>query len=136
MGEQGEKVTQQAIASLAEISQPAIAKIAASFGGWKCLKKILLALLDPLYSSSNNFTELTDEEKWLVQTYLPCLLSETPEVTVQGISEVIQVYGVCPFLRVLTAATPKTQARLLALVIQGLPVSLQSELIVLLEGGG
>ena len=134
--EQGEKVTQQAIASLAEISQPAIAKIAASFGGWKCLKKILLALLDPLYSSSNNFTELTDEEKWLVQTYLPCLLSETPEVTVQGISEVIQVYGVCPFLRVLTAATPKTQARLLALVIQGLPVSLQSELIVLLEGGG
>jgi hypothetical protein len=40
------------------------------------------------------------------------------------------------FLRILNAATLQTQARLLALVMQALPVSLQSELIVLLEGGG
>jgi hypothetical protein len=133
---QGEKVTQQALASLAEISQPAIAKIAANFGGWKRLKKILLALLDPLYSASNNLAELTDPERWLAQTYLPCLLDDPEEDAVQEISQVIQVYGVGLFLRVLTAATPQTQARLLALVMQALPVSLQLGLMVLVEGSG
>jgi hypothetical protein len=134
--EQGEKVTQQALASLAEISQPTIAKIAASFGGWKRLKKILLVLLNPLYSGSNNLAELTDLERWLAQTYLPCLLDDPEEDTVQWISQVIQVYGVRSFLQALTSATPQTQARLLALVMQALPVSLQSELIVLVEGSG
>jgi hypothetical protein len=70
-----EKVTQQAIALQAGISQPLIAKIAAQFGGWKRLLKILLALLNPLYSASNNFPELGEEEKWLAQSYLPTLLN-------------------------------------------------------------
>jgi hypothetical protein len=131
---QGEKVTQQAIASLAEISQPAIAKIAANFGGWKRLSKLLLALLDPLYSGSNNFDSLTNEEKWLVETYLPCLLNEPPEDAVQEIATVIQVYGMSMFLRILTAATPQTQARLLVLVMRSLPIALQSELLTLIEG--
>jgi len=133
---QGEKVTQQALASLAEISQPAIAKIAANFGGWKHLKKILLALLDPFYSGSNNFDSLTDQQKGLAKTYLPCLLDEPLEYAVQEVGTLVQIYGMSVFLRILNAATLQTQARLLALVMQALPVSLQSELIVLLEGGG
>jgi hypothetical protein len=131
---QGEKVTQQAIASLAKISQPAIAKIAASFGGWKRLSKLLLALLNPLYSGSNNFESLTNEEKWLAETYLPCLLDEPPEDAVQEIAAVIQVYGISTFLRILTAATPQTQARLLLLVMRTLPIEGQSELLNLIEG--
>jgi len=131
---QGEKVTQQAITSLTKISQPAIAKIAANFGGWKRLSKLLLALLDPLYSGSNNFDSLTNEEKWLVETYLPCLLNEPPEDAVQEIATVIQVYGMSMFLRILTAATPQTQARLLVLVMRSLPIALQSELLTLIEG--
>jgi len=134
--EQGEKVTQQAIASLAEISQPAIAKIATNFGGWKRLSKILLTLLDPLYSGSNNFDSLTDEEKWLAETYLPCLVDESLEDAVQEVGTVVQIYGMSVFLRILNAATLQTQARLLALVIQALPVSFQSELMVLFQDDG
>jgi hypothetical protein len=132
--EEGEKVTQQAIASLTKISQSAIAKIAASFGGWKRLLKILPSLLNTLYSDSNNFDSLTNEEKWLVETYLPCLLDEPPEDAIQEIAAVIQVYGISTFLRILTAATPQTQVRLLVLVMRSLPITLQSELLNLIEG--
>lgn len=135
--EQGEKITQGAIAHHAGISQPLIAKIAAQFGGWGCLKKILLSLLDPLYSDSNNFDAsstrlqrdpstnsgqaLDDEEKWLAQTYLPILLEEPPEEAVQNIGQVIQGYGISAFLRILGVSSLQTQARLLALVLQGFP---------------
>jgi hypothetical protein len=58
------------------------------------------------------------------------------KIGMHPISQVIQVYGFRPFLRVMVVATPQTQARLLALVMQALPVSLQSELMVLVEGSG
>jgi hypothetical protein len=132
---QGQKLTQEAIASLIGKSQELVSKIAKEFGGWKTLKKILLALLG-VYRDGNNFHSLTKHEKWQAETYLPGLLDKPPEDAVQGISKVIQVYGLRPFLRVLTAATPQTQVRLLTLVMQALPVSLQSELIVLVEGSG
>lgn len=119
--EQGEKITQQAIAYHAGISQPLIAKIAAQFGGWGHLKKILLALLDPFYSDSNNFDALDDEEKWLAQTYLPILLDEPTEEAVQNIGQIIQGYGISAFLRLLSVSGFQTQAKLLALVLQGLP---------------
>ncbi len=44
--------------------------------------------------------------------------------------------GMSVFLRILKAATLQTQARLLALVIQALPVSFQSELMVLFQDDG
>jgi hypothetical protein len=123
---EGKKLTQQVIAATANISQPLIAKIASQFGGWKCLLKILLALLDPLNSASNNLESLTDEEKWLARTYLPLVLDDPPEDSIEQIGSVIQVYGISAFLRILNAATPQFQARLLALVIQALPVGLRS----------
>ncbi len=118
---QEKKITQQAIASSAGISQPLIAKVASQFGGWKHLSKILLALLDGFNSVSNNFPALTDDEKWIAQAYLPGLLDEPPEVAVQEISQVVRVLGIRAFLRILTAATLQTQARLLALVMQASP---------------
>jgi hypothetical protein len=125
---QGEKVTQQAIASLANVSQPLISQIALDFGGWKALRKILLALLDPPYSDSNNFPELSDEERWMAQTYLPGLLDETPEVAAEEVGLLIHTYGLSAFLPVLIAATPQTQARLLGLILRALPIKLQLEL--------
>ncbi len=46
------------------------------------------------------------------------------------------VEGMSVFLRILNAASLQTQARLLALVIQALPVSFQSELMVLFQDDG
>jgi hypothetical protein len=134
---QGKKLTQDAIASLIGKSQELISKIASELGGWMRLKKLLLVLLDPLYSGSNNFPELTDEEKWIAQTYLPGLLEdESPETAVQEIAEVIRACGVSGFLQILIAATPQTQARILALVMQALPINFQLELIAALTEGG
>ena len=127
------KLTQEAIATLIGRSQELISKTAVAFGGWKPLKKILLALLNPLYSGSNNFLELTDDERWLAQSYLPIVLGEPPEVATREVGQIIQAYGISAFLRILMAATPQTQVRLLALLLQAFPF--HTELVALLEGG-
>jgi hypothetical protein len=128
---QGQKITQIAIAASSQISQPLIAKIASQFGGWGRLKKLLLALLDSLYSDSNNLASLSDEEKWLAECYLPLLLNDPPEVAVEQMRSIIQAYGFRVFGVIVAAASPQTQARLLALVVQALPVGIQLELLAL-----
>ena len=125
------KLTQDAIATLIGKSQELISQIAKQFGGWKQLKKLLLALLDPLNSGINNFSDLTDEERWLAQTYLPMCLDDPPGDALEQIGQVQQVYGQKQFLRLLSA-NPPTQAGLLALLLQVLP---HFELAPLLEGG-
>jgi hypothetical protein len=134
---QRKKLTQDAIASLIGKSQELISKIASELGGWMRLKKLLLVLLDPLNSGSNNFPELSAEEKWIAQTYLPGLLEdESPEAAVQELAEVVRACGVSGFLQILTAATPQTQARILTLVMQALPLGFQSELLMIFIEGG
>jgi hypothetical protein len=131
--DQSQKLTQVAIATLIGKSQELVSKIASEFGGWKRLKKILLVLLNPPSSGSNIFSALTDDERWLAQTYLPACLDDHPEDAVEQIGQLVQLYGIKQFLRLLSAAIPQTQARLLALLLQSLPF--HTELVELLEGG-
>jgi len=72
----------------------------------------------------------------MASSFLPIVLGEPPEVATKEVGQIIQAYGLSAFLRILTAATPQTQARLLALLIQALPVSFQSELLAWLETVG
>jgi hypothetical protein len=44
---------------------------------------------------------------------------------------VIQAYGFQAFKAIVAAASPQTQARLLALVVQAFPLGMQSELLAL-----
>ena len=132
---QGQKITQMAISTTAKISQPLIAKIASQFGGWGRLKKLLLTLLNCSYRNSNNFASLSDEEKWLAECYLPALLNDPAEVVVDQMRLVIQAYGFDAFTAIVAAASPRTQARLLALVVQALPLGMQSELLALTQYG-
>jgi transcriptional regulator with XRE-family HTH domain len=129
--DQGQKITQQAIASTVGVTQGRISQIVAEFGGWKSFKKILAVLLG-LYRGTNNFSSLSDEEQWLARNYLPGLLDQPPEVAIQEVGLVIRAYGVSTFLRILAASTPQTQARLLALVIAGKAF----EFLILDRGGG
>jgi hypothetical protein len=94
------------------------------------LKKLLLTLLDSSYRNSNNFASLSDEEKWLAECYLPALLNDPVEVVVDQMRLVIQAYGFEAFTAIVAAASPQTQARLLALVVQALPLRMQSELLL------
>ncbi|MBD2028262.1 DNA primase, partial [Leptolyngbya sp. FACHB-711] len=132
---QSQKLTQVAIATLIGKSQELVSKIASEFGGWKRLKKILLVLLNPPSSGSNIFSGLTDDEKWLAQIYLPACLDDHPQDAVEQIAQLVQLYGMKQFLRLLSAATPQTQVRLLALLLQSLSLPFHTELVALLVGG-
>ncbi|MEB3150906.1 MAG: hypothetical protein VKL60_18050 [Sphaerospermopsis sp.] len=75
--ETGEKLTQKAIASLAGVTQGRISQVAADFGGWPALKKILISLLDSLYRKTNNFSgPLTENQQFYVEQFLPLLAGE------------------------------------------------------------
>lgn len=95
------------------------------------LLRSLLTLLDSSYRNSNNFARLSDEEKWLAECYLPALLNDPVEVVVDQMRLVIQAYGFEAFTAIVAAASLRTQARLLALVVQALSVGMQSELLAL-----
>ena len=75
----GRKITQKAIASIVGITQGRLSQVASEdFGGWSKLKKILVFLLDSLYSKTNNFSgPLSEDQQWIADIYLP-LLAEDP----------------------------------------------------------
>lgn len=75
--ESGEKITQQAIAKIAGVTQGRISQLATDYGGWSVLKKILIFLLDSLYSKINNFSgTLNEDQQFYVDEFLPLLAQE------------------------------------------------------------
>ena len=97
LSEAGEKITQQALATATNLSQPLISKIAADFGGWGNLKKLLLTLLKALYRVSNNFLEadVDPELMFLAKTFLPTLVKEemSPQAIALELAAVAQSFG-------------------------------------------
>jgi hypothetical protein len=90
--EEGKKITQNAIAQTCDRikTQGAVSKafsnneIIARIGGWGPLRKIFQALYGSLYRGRNNFSEywkdeLTEDQVWAVETYLPLFVEENPE---------------------------------------------------------
>jgi hypothetical protein len=134
---QGKKLTEDAIAVLIGKCQATVHNIADQLGGWKPLRKLLVLLLDPLYSDSNNFETLTDEEKSLIDEYLAPVI----DALVPAISDQQSPEGVEQCLDALTATVlhcidllgyPKllegvrcmpvsTQANLLSVFLRGVP---------------
>jgi hypothetical protein len=141
LNSQREKLTQEAIAFLIGKSQELISKIAKQFGGWRRLRKLLLALLDPLYSGSNNFEGLTDEERSLVQDYLapvidvsvaaitepqsPEALEDSMEALNATILQCIGLLGFSNFLEGVRGMSISSQSHLLWVILRGLPPALE-----------
>lgn len=128
----GVKVTQEAIAQTVGISQELISKTAKQFGGWKSLKKLLLLLLDVLYRNSNNFfRDLSDDELWMANEYLPLLKLDVEEhgQTIQNVVETVihiaQSYGWQVLRRVLLHTTIETRVFLFTALISVLPPEVQ-----------
>lgn len=128
--ESKQKITQPAIANIAEISQAWVSRFTQRWGGWQHFKKLLLLLLDSLNSGSNkNLADLDDDEKWLARTYFPTLIAESESSlpTVQeGVAEVAQVIGSTAMRRVLNFCTPQVRADLLMIVLSCLPTEVYS----------
>lgn len=112
-------ITQQAVAQISGVTQGRISQIASLLGGWKAFKKILAALLG-LYRDVNNLEELTDEEKWLAETYLPLVVNETDSEALSEIGIALKAYGVKGFLRILQSSPLPTQIRLLSRILSKL----------------
>ncbi len=120
----GEKITQDKLALEANITQGRLSQIAAEFGGWGVLKKILAALLDGFSSVTNNFSGLSEEERWMAQTYLPLVVNEA----LSEIGIAVKAYGVKGFLRILQFSPQATQVRLLSRIFEVMPEAVRQEL--------
>jgi hypothetical protein len=125
-----QKITQTAIASITDISQEWVSRFTQRWGGWQHFKKLLLLLLDSLYSGSNkNLAELTDDEKWLVREYFPMLITESessPDLLLESVAEVAQVFGSTAMRRVLHFCSPQVRADLLMTFFRCLPTEVYS----------
>ena len=125
-----QKITQPAIANIAEISQAWVSRFTQRWGGWQHFKKLLLLLLDSLNSGSNkNLADLDDDEKWLARTYFPMLIAESessPDHLLESMAEVAQVFSTRAMRRVLHFCTPQVRADLLMTFFRCLPTEVYS----------
>lgn len=123
-----QKITQQAISKITDISQEWVSRFTQRWGGWKRFKKILLLLLDSLYSGSNkNFTQLTDDEQWLAREYFPMLITEeesSPDDVLNEVAQVAQTIGNKAMRRVFHFCTPQVRANLLMIALSCLPTEI------------
>lgn len=117
--DQGEKITQEAIAALIGKSQEFISKFAKPLGGWSALKKLLLVLLG-IYRGSNNFSplaELNEEARFLAESYLPMML-DAPTEAPQSLADIVRAYGFSTVLKGVKSLAPHLQARMLGILLQ------------------
>lgn len=129
LSEAGAKITQQAIASTANISQPLISKIAADFGGWRVLKKLLLSLLDVLYRKSNNSAVALDADlEFLANTFLPELVKEgvSPAEKVKELVLIAQCVGWKELEGILARTSLEVHSKLLMSLLASLPDSFRA----------
>lgn len=115
--ESGEKLTQVAIAKIANITQGRISQIAKEFGGWARFQKVLMALLKGLCNGDNSPEVLEVETSWLAKTYLP-LLAENPDdhssvEIVKEVGALLLVYRHKMFCAILSETPIQTKATIL-----------------------
>ena len=130
-----QKITQPAIANIAEISQAWVSRFSQRWGGWQHFKKLLLLLLDSLNSGNNkNLADLDDDEKWLARKYFPLLIAESessPEDALEHVAEVATIFTNTEIRRVLNFCTPIVLADLLMIILRSLPTEVYSDQSIL-----
>jgi hypothetical protein len=142
---QGQKLTQEAIATLIGKSQELISKVAKQFGGWVRLRKLLLVLLDPLYSGSNNFESLTEQEQDFINGYLCPVIDTTVEAVataqtsedvqseIDGLTAALthcaEYLGWRKFLVALASIPASSQANLLSVVMEAIGAEMLVEVV-------
>lgn len=130
--ETGEKCTQNILSRISELSQPYISKISKEFGGFPQLKKILLTLIEVMNRGSNNFSDLTEDEKFFANDFLPLLVRGQEETLPDGqnhdvyiVKELVQlvdIVGFPSFKRIVQAIYPQILDRLIGALLCLLPV--------------
>jgi Primase C terminal 2 (PriCT-2) len=121
----GAEIKQGAIASIAGISTSLVSKTASEFGGWKTLRKILLALYSSLYRSSNIFSDvLSEDERWFIDEYFPLLKENYPYNPSPVVKEVVTIalaLGYQSFQRIVNGLRSDMKAFVIDSLISILP---------------
>jgi tRNA A-37 threonylcarbamoyl transferase component Bud32 len=135
LAKSGGKLTQQAIAQAAEVTQGWVSKFFANMGGWSVWRKIITSLLKASYRGGNNSCDdleaLSEDELWVAQEYLALLVKEfesDPVAAVDAVAAIALGYGATAWERILRAADRAIAAQLigfgLVLRADNLPISL------------
>ncbi|MFW9263536.1 PriCT-2 domain-containing protein [Nostoc sp. CALU 546] len=129
--ESHQKIGQKAIAKIIDTTQGWVSRFTQRWGGWARFKKLLLLLLDSLYSGSNkNVTDLSDEERWFAREYFPTLIDEAEssrEDALEHIAEVATVLTHTALRRIVHHCTPAVKADLLMIILRCLPNEVYSD---------
>lgn len=134
--QEGSKVLQRRVVELTQLGQSTISEFASLLGGWKSLIQISETLLKGLYSTSDisELPELTDVERAILEQYLPLFIHRPPEEVLEEFGEIIRIYGLESFSRIVCAAPLHIQARMMAMIMLGFPTAAINELTATVEG--
>jgi outer membrane murein-binding lipoprotein Lpp len=124
----GGKLTQEAIANLAQVSQGWISKFFAGLGGWRVWRKIITSLIKSSIRTSNNFESalelLSEDERWVAQEYLSVLVAEledNPLEVAENVAALALGYGAVAWSRILGATDWSVMAELLGFMLSVVP---------------
>jgi hypothetical protein len=116
----GGKITQDAIAGLADVSQGWISKFFAGMGGWAVWRAIITSLLKSSYRASNNLDSalenLSEDERWVAQEWLSELVTafeDDPQGVAESVAATAIGFGSEAWARILAATDRVVVARLL-----------------------
>lgn len=104
--ETGQKITQQAIARIANLSQGYISRF----------RELLLLLLNDSNSKSNNSEKPppdVGESEWISREYLPLLAESPQKELLEGLFNIFEVYGQAVFRDIWDAAPAAAQVKIL-----------------------
>jgi Primase C terminal 2 (PriCT-2) len=128
LAKDGGKMTQQAIADLAQVTQGWVSKFFAGLGGWQVWRKIITSLIKSSITTSNNFDTaleiLTEDERWIAQTWLSELVTafeDDPQSTAESLAATALAYGAAAWARILRAADRRVVAQLLGQMLSVMP---------------
>ncbi len=128
LAKSGGKITQDAIANLANVSQGWISKFFAGLGGWRVWRKIITGLIKSSITTSNNFEssleKLTEDERWIAQEYLSVLvleLEKNPLEVTESVAALALGCGAAEWSRILGAADRNVVAELLGMTLLVVP---------------
>ncbi len=124
----GGKITQDAIASLADVSQGWISKFFSGLGGWRVWRQIITSLLKSSYRASNNLDSalknLSEDERWIAQDWLSELVTafeDDPQGVAESVAATALGYGGEAWARILAATDRVVMAKLLGCMAIVLP---------------
>ncbi|MDZ8104696.1 MAG: hypothetical protein RM338_03610 [Nostoc sp. DedQUE12a] len=124
------KLTQNEIAKVTGRHQSRISQIAGQFGGGKQFLRILAYLINIYIRGTNNF-ELSEEEKFLAQSYLPEIIKLPSKEALAEIGSIVRLVskGTERFIALLNEASAEVKAKVLSLIMTQLPEGIQQRFL-------